>query len=616
MKAKVGAVLALLAALSVLVIPGARAVPQQTQYPGGRWEPPPATYGEVDERSMLTMPDGTQLETTVGYPTDLSTGQRAAGPFPVIFQHSPYTDVPDPFFVQRGYIFANVRPRGTGDSGGVIDGAGATDANDAKTIIPALAALPGANGKVGEIGCSFPGTYAFGDAAAIGPNSPLVASVIQCEGTGKGWLTHEQMLVGGVPHTGLSTGLCAITGGDNMNGPARPDCIAARTAQTANLLSGGSLAYSGSYYNDREDDRPARIVDNGVAVLMTTNWEDVAPNAALWTYAQFQNEYAGRPVYGPMDPMQKSTSRYQIIMGPSSWGHGVGLDKGIAMEWFDTWMNNVNTGLAQSKVGFHAYDDPAGQWINTSNVPFTSTATQMFLDQGGTLSANAPTTTGTDTITWAQPGGAGTTLVYNSQPLADGATLAGPMAATLYASSSNTNLQFVLSLADVAPDSSSTDIFAYRYANVLGSQRAIDPSLSWTDSNGLMVKPYYIGNQDNYLTPGTTYRFDVAMPVKLWSIQPGHSLRLTITTQVPSAVCTAKGAIYAYACNYTTPQLATLPGGTYTLTHSAQSPSSVQLPLLPYGWFDPVVGGPTPTSAGKTQPLDWTTESHQPGKKI
>src|SRR5688500_536260 len=109
-------VLGVVAALAA-VVPEAAAVPQQTAYPGGRWEPPAASYGEVDVRTMLTMPDGTQLETTVGYPADPATGQQAPGKFPVIFQHSPYTDVPNPFFVTRGYIFANVRPRGTGDSG-------------------------------------------------------------------------------------------------------------------------------------------------------------------------------------------------------------------------------------------------------------------------------------------------------------------------------------------------------------------------------------------------------------------------------------------------------------------------------------------------------------------
>jgi len=606
--------------LSMVVVASnstAVAVPHQTSYPGGRWEPPPASYGEVDVHTMVTMPDGTQLEAEIGYPADLNTGQIASGRFPVVFQHSPYTDVPDSFFVTRGFIFANVRPRGTGTSQGEIV-YGSTDPtadfNDAKTIINWLAALPESNGNVGEIGCSFPAFYAWGDAAAIGPNSPLKGVVLECLGAGKGSASHEQELDQGIPSgvVNFLTAICALTG---PGGIPRPDCLQAQKNLQANILSGGDMAYAGStFYSDSEDDIPANIVKSGIPALMMTNWGDASPNSALWDYAQMQNAYAGRPVYAPMDPKQKVTPRYQIVMGPQSWGHAVGIDDGIAMEWFDTWLNKANTGMQLSKVGIHAYEEQTGQWVNTGTDPFVSNYTQMFLNQGGALTADAPSAGGgTDTIAWGPPSQAGTTLVYQSQPLAAGATLAGPMAATLYAASSNTNLQFTLSLADVAPDGTSVDIFAYRYATILGSQHTLVSDLTWTDSQGLMIKPYTADLRDDYLQPDSTYRFDIPMPAILWSLAPGHSLRLTVNTQVAASTCATLGFLYSYACVYTVPQQQTLPGGVYTLSHSSLAPSSIQFPLLPYGWFEPVRAGATPTSAGTTQPLDWMTDSH-PGK--
>ena len=56
------------------------------------------------------MADGVILFANIGYPTDPATGQRAAGQFPVLLTQNPYlgpTQQPDPFFVDRGYIFAS-----------------------------------------------------------------------------------------------------------------------------------------------------------------------------------------------------------------------------------------------------------------------------------------------------------------------------------------------------------------------------------------------------------------------------------------------------------------------------------------------------------------------------
>ncbi len=124
-----------------------------TPYPGGHWEPGPAAFGQTVTSTWLTMDDGVKLYVTIGYPTDPRSGQRAAGKFPVILQHSPYTDTPVAHFVEHGYIFANVRARGTGASGGMVQFNGPRDRLDGVRIVAWVAKeLNGTNGVVGMYG--------------------------------------------------------------------------------------------------------------------------------------------------------------------------------------------------------------------------------------------------------------------------------------------------------------------------------------------------------------------------------------------------------------------------------------------------------------------------------
>src|SRR6185369_2612374 len=81
------------------------------------------------------------------------------------------------------------------------------------------------------------------------------------------------------------------------------------------------------------------------------------------------------------------------------------------------------------------------RWINAKTWPLTYDYTPLYLNAGGALTTAAPAPGGVaGTLafdTWAnQPGGS---LVFTSAPFPDGATVAGAMAATIYASTSGTS---------------------------------------------------------------------------------------------------------------------------------------------------------------------------------
>src|SRR5690349_11085681 len=106
--------------------PAARQGGQLTSYPGGKWEPGPAKFGaEVINDVSVRMDDGVVLNASVAFPTDLKTGKRASGRFPVVVEHMPYVQFAAPvtantYFAEHGYISALVRARGLGKSGGEV----------------------------------------------------------------------------------------------------------------------------------------------------------------------------------------------------------------------------------------------------------------------------------------------------------------------------------------------------------------------------------------------------------------------------------------------------------------------------------------------------------------
>ena len=73
-----------------------------------------------------------------------------------------------------------------------------------------------------------------------------------------------------------------------------------------------------------------------------------------------------------MAPGQAASGRYQLLMGP--WYHlnsgsGLDLDR-IELAWFDTWLKDARTGMAETKNPLHVYDLGAGRWVDTARYPF------------------------------------------------------------------------------------------------------------------------------------------------------------------------------------------------------------------------------------------------------
>jgi predicted acyl esterase len=655
---RLGMVVAVGAALSIGLVPIARAAEVASPYPGGRnWSPPAATYGVgVDRDLSVKVDDGTKLAVDVSYPTD-TTGTRLPGPFPVILNQDLYAGSypttlenatgtaapPGEYFAQRGFIFVHLHDRGTGGSQGVEDAemGPRIGLDGAEIAYWAARHVPGSNGAVGLEGCSALGFIQLPTLAALGAlqregasvyvpgrtaddpgtslrataaNNPIKAAIPACLAAD---LFREQFSDNGIPSSFTWTLSAAqpVTQAALIGlSTSDPSSNVANTGQFADMMAGGDYGYYRQFWRDRDSVRNAPdVARTGAAILMWPGWGESGFMAAESMYSSLQNAFAGRPIAGPMTVGQKVTPRYQMLIG--NWGHGGGLDNGIELEWFQTWMLGIDTGLQRTTTPMHMWEmapsGVAGRWVNAASLPATENDTALYLDAAGTLTSAPPASTGSDTMVW----GAGPQLTYQlTKPFDSAMTLIGPRALRLWISSSNTNAQIYAELEDVAPGPTGA-VTAITHGSMLASRSQTDPGRSWIARNGLPSQPYLTLDQDRYVTPGQPIELDIPLQEVTWRVEAGHTLQLKLAPNA-GAACTVdttsrQGGAPVFnapvGCLLSAPMVQSLTGGTYQILHGPGQLSVLDLPLVPSDSIPTAASAATPTSGGVALPQNWSS---------
>lgn len=538
-----------------------------TAWPGGVWSPGPATYGTKQTLQVsVPMSDGVVLKADISYPTDAS-GNRASGTFPVLLTQTPYLGTKPTagdFFVQRGYIYVTAYVRGTTTSGGSFSFFSDRDAKDGAELVAwAAKSIQGSNGVVGLHGGSYAGINQMYTVASLGPGSPVKAMAASCMGSE---FYRETYFAGGIPTQTLNFQrvIGASMGGDS--GPTG-------AAFVADVTSGGPRAYDGTFWKTHTVGNLVQsVVNTNIPTLLWSSSGDIYAQSSMELYAYMQNAYAKQPIYGPMQKGVPASGRYQIVMGQG--GHCANEDPNIQLEWFDTWLKGAPTNMEKTSMPIHVNELVSNKWFNTSHYPMVPTYTKYYLDNGGALSANQPTSTGQETLPWAQPS-ASSTLQYDSPTFANGGTLAGPISASVFASSTTKNLELIGTLQEIAADGTVTTLTS---GTVLGSLSQNDPDRSWVDKNGVPSRPYGKYDADVYVPAGTVQKYDFLISPRFANIAAGSKLRLVVTTQAPTGVCSP--SLGTDPCFPTAPQTASLTGSQVTIYHGGSYPSSLNLPLL------------------------------------
>jgi uncharacterized protein len=406
--------------------------------PGSHWTPEKAIYGTASTNDIaIKGAGGTTIRVDEIYPTTAS-GAAAKGPFPVLLTMTPYgkgqggstspgsaaspggasaTGGPDNYLAQRGYIEVVEDVRGTGDSNGSWGLFDPVQQQDAIKVLNWAAHLPNADGRVGTYGPSYLGIDQLLLAGAVGPHSPLKAIFPMVSAND---IYRDTSFMGGLLDLEFSETYLGLTGALNTTNPITDtasdtsllsDLATIETdhanglatyhaATTENVLTGGDEAYDGSYWQARNPQNIlARVVANHIPAYLVGGEFDIFQNGEPLNYAELQNAWDGRSVTAPMQAGQRTTGRYQLIVGPWEHLNGSSVDVDpLELEWFDTWLKHEHTGMAGTPTPLHYYDLGSGQFDETSTYPFTgATPSRLYFGPSGTLTSTAPSASATGT---------------------------------------------------------------------------------------------------------------------------------------------------------------------------------------------------------------------------
>ncbi|MER6810450.1 CocE/NonD family hydrolase [Spirillospora sp. NPDC000708] len=596
----------LAAACSLILVLAALAVPASAApapaAPAPAAPAPAAPYGIAVRRNLaLKLKDGTLLRADLHVPTDRATGKPARGPFPVIIGFTPYGKTPsaetgspgtgglNPYLIERGYLGLVVDVPGTGGSQGRFDLFEPSEAQAGAQIVNWAARLPNSSGEVGMLGLSYLAIDQLFTAAAVGPHSPLKAIFPMAASADP---YRDLFVSGGALNVESPLGLVFGYGVTRVTtpfvelpkDPAAALVLAYEHLMQAgpfeltiarDMLTNGPRRYDNAWWKERAPESVLRrIVANGVAVHLVGGLYDV-----------FQR---GEPLlYGPWTH--------------GDMGSGQDLDA-IQLAWFDHWLKG--RGTVSTATPLHVIE-PGGRRYDTADYPLAQARpTRMYLRSQGRLTSARPTgaepadsiaftglsnpcTRSTDQFAagllsqlFAGAGvaspctgsqrepvkGPGETT-YTSPALAAPLRLAGPIGVTLRAASTRPETLWALTLEDVAPDGTSTDLSG---GALMGSMRAVDGKRSWKGASGGWVYPYHPLTRAarRPVAPGAVTRYDIEIRPAFATVPAGHRLRVRVATaDFPHLVPLA--------------DLPSLAGGRYTIRHDAAAVSTIDLSTLP-----------------------------------
>jgi putative CocE/NonD family hydrolase len=386
----------------------------------------------------------------------------------------------------------------------------------------------------------------------------------------------------------------------------------------------GPGAFDDSYWAARSPAHDlAAVVADHIPAFLVGGWNDLFQAGEPLNYAELQNLYDGRPQTAAMTADQPVTPRYQLLMGP--WMHvttGTGVNlSAVELEWFDTWLLHQNTPLATTTTPLHLEELNSGKWVDAAQWPLPAApATPLYLGVGrtgsdaistndGALTSTAPkTAAGSDLVTYdgvsspcdvqTDQWGAGAialglnslgatnpcdtndvtlgsgpgALTYTTAPFTSDEVVGGPIDATLYVASTSPDTELAATVEAVSPSGQSLPLTS---GALLGSQRALSPTLTWSGADGFPLMPVHPLSAASVraIVPGQITREDIQIFPTFAAIPARWRLRVTITTSdTPHLFATAT-------------QLPGLLGGVYAIERHAGDASLLNVPLAPASAF-------------------------------
>jgi putative CocE/NonD family hydrolase len=497
----------------------------------------------VRDHVLVPMRDGTLLSARIWLPDDAE-----AAPVPALVEYLPYrksdwTSVRDaqrhPWYAGHGYASIRIDMRGCGDSEGLMhDEYLPQEQLDAVDAIAWIAEQPWCTGSVGMFGISWGGFNSL-QVAALRP--PALKAVVTVCSTDDRYADDVHYWGGSM--LGIDMPAWAATMLAHQARPPDPARVggAWRKMWLERLENLRPFAETWMAHQERDDYwRQGSVCEDysaiEAAVYAVGGWADPYRNTVLRLV-----EGLSCPVKGLVGPWSHQYPDRGLPPGPA-----IGFLQ-ETLRWWDHWLKGVDTGVMDEpplRTWMQApvpprtsYDTRPGRWIAEPSWPSPNVTPRSWtLDDGplrpagqptaptasvpgGTVLVSSPQHTGVDAgrfFPFGNPADLppdqraedGRSVCFDSAPLAERVEILGLPEARLLLDCDRPAGQVVVRLCDLAPDGSST--LVTRGNLNLVHRDGDDAPRAWT--------------------PGTPERVGVRMTAIAHTFEPGHRIRLAVSS--------------------------------------------------------------------------------------
>jgi predicted acyl esterase len=509
------------------------------------WQTSERRYGVVVERDRsIPMSDGIKIDCDIIRPD-------AKGKFPTILGVHPYDksqqttpSMPQGFdringsieagdsnfFVRRGYAHVIANVRGTGRSEGGFLNRGPREVDDTCEIIEWIADQPWCDGNVGMFGVSY---FAIAQLQVAPLNPPHLKAIFAPFGYTDFY--RDNYYHGGILFHGFVYGWAnrifkrtsdyrADTKWSSWTrekwGDSKFRKAIDETLQDKEIRGVPALVEA---LKDPERDGNPLIVDILLNKFDGEYYQErtVKPeNIKIPAYLGACWGNYGLHLPGAFRAWENVTAPKKMVIGPPLY-----LDRPLyqyqyeSLRWFDHWLKGINNGIMEEPP-VRLFVMGTDEWKAANDWPLPETRwTPFYLHSNGLLSEhefwpNEGCSSFEDNL-FNQRGG----LKFLSPPLVENTEVIGPIALKLYASTTDEEVLWFVSLLDVGPGGEERLLTR---GWLRGSQRAMDPGKSkpW--------EPFHTHTKREPLTPNEIYEFDIKILPTGNLFKAGHRIGLRI----------------------------------------------------------------------------------------
>ncbi len=483
-----------------------------------RWETSPRRYGIVEERDVA-------IPVSAGFDIDCDIFRPAAsGRFPAILCLFPFdkrvqTRPVMPvavcpqlvmceggdynFYVRRGYaqVFANVR--GTGRSGGVFDHLGDGTIQDIYDVVEWLARQPWCDGQVATFGTSY---FAM-TAKRVGElKPPSLKTIFAPFGVTDQY--RDAIYHGGIFAFVFHQFWLKSLSNLRVRKEFRERIGRAEFARRVEAaLADPEINIHPelvSVLKNPDEGGNMLIAEYVLNFLDNEHYKEkaVRHNVEVTIPGYFGGCWAMHGLHLPGDFRSYETwaGPKKLTIGPPYY-----LDRPVyqyhyeSLRWFDYWLKGIDTGI-MDEPPIHLFIQNTGEWKTAYDWPLPDTRwTEFYLHQDGLLSEHEFFPWDASTSFHDAPGGRGS-AAFVTPPMVENTEICGPLALTLYAATTDTEVLWFVSFFEIDPAGRERVLTR---GWLRGSQRRIDPARSrpW--------QPYHPHDRREPLAPGEIYEFNI-----------------------------------------------------------------------------------------------------------